>query len=47
MQKYLELPEASKETHRLDNEDFLCQALKKMGKRFESYKATARQPRST
>jgi hypothetical protein len=42
MQNYLELPEASKETHRLDNEDFLCQALKKMGKRFESYKATAR-----
>ncbi|CAD6273012.1 unnamed protein product [Miscanthus lutarioriparius] len=43
MRRYLELPEASKETHRLDNEGFLRQALKKMGKRFESYKATARQ----
>jgi hypothetical protein len=43
MQRYLELPEASKETHRLDNEGFLRQALKKMGKRLESYKATARQ----
>jgi hypothetical protein len=32
MRKYLELPKASKETHRLDNEDFMCQALKKMGK---------------
>jgi len=41
MQKYLELPEASKETHRLDNEGFLPQGLKKMGKWFESYKATA------
>jgi hypothetical protein len=43
MQKYLELPKAFKEMHRLNNEDFLRQALKKMGKRFESYKATARQ----
>ncbi|CAD6334709.1 unnamed protein product [Miscanthus lutarioriparius] len=43
MRRYLELPEASKETHRLDNKGFLRQALKKMGKRFESYKATARQ----
>jgi hypothetical protein len=43
MQKYLELPEASKEMHRLDNKGFLRQGLKKMGKRFESYKATARQ----
>jgi hypothetical protein len=42
MQKYLEVPKASKEMHRLDNEDFLRQASKKMGKRFESYKTTAR-----
>ena len=41
MRRYLELPEASKETHRLDNEGFLPQGLKKMGKWFESYKATA------
>jgi hypothetical protein len=30
--------------HRLDNKDFLRQALKKMGKHFESNKATTHQP---
>ena len=35
------MPEASKETNRLDNERFLRQGLKKTRKRFESYKATA------
>lgn len=43
MRKYLELPEASKEAHRLDNEGFLRKLLKKLGKRFETYKASARQ----
>jgi hypothetical protein len=43
MQKYFELPEASKEMHRLANVDFLCQALKNMGKWFKGYMATARQ----
>ncbi|KAG0516854.1 hypothetical protein BDA96_09G038100 [Sorghum bicolor] len=43
MRSYLELPEASKETQRLNNEGFLRNALKKMRKRFETYKATAGQ----
>lgn len=43
MQKYQALPEASKVTRRLDNEGLLRQGLKKVGKRFESCKASTRQ----
>jgi len=41
MHNCLELPKASKERCRLNTKGFLRQALKKMGKRFESYKVVA------